>query len=76
MEYYSAMKRNEIGSFAEKWKNLESVIPEWSKSEKEKQITYMNPNTWNQEKQGWWIYLQGRNRNGDIENIVKQLSSN
>ena len=28
MEYYSAMKRNEIGSFAEKWKNLESVIPE------------------------------------------------
>ena len=25
MEYYSAMKRNEIGSFAEMWRDLESV---------------------------------------------------
>ena len=26
MEYYSAIKRNEIGSFVEMWMNLESVI--------------------------------------------------
>ena len=26
MEYYSAMKRNEIGSFIEMWMDLESVI--------------------------------------------------
>ena len=26
MEYYSAIKRNEIGSFAEMWMNLETVI--------------------------------------------------
>ena len=26
MEYYSAIKRNEIGSFAETWMDLESVI--------------------------------------------------
>ena len=26
MEYYSAIKRNEIGSFVEKWIDLESVI--------------------------------------------------
>ena len=26
MEYYSAIKRNEIGSFVEKWMNLETVI--------------------------------------------------
>ena len=26
MEYYSAIKRNEIGSFVETWMDLESVI--------------------------------------------------
>ena len=26
MEYYSAIKRNEIGSFVEMWMNLQSVI--------------------------------------------------
>ena len=26
MEYYSAMKRNEIGSFVETWMDLETVI--------------------------------------------------
>ena len=26
MEYYSVMKRNEIGSFVEMWMDLESVI--------------------------------------------------
>ena len=26
MEYYSAIKRNEIGSFAETWMDLETVI--------------------------------------------------
>ena len=35
MEYYSAMKRNEIGSFVEMWMNLQTVI-EKSTSEREK----------------------------------------
>ena len=26
MEYYSTIKRNEIGSFVETWKDLETVI--------------------------------------------------
>ena len=26
MEYYSAIKRNEIGSFVETWKDLDTVI--------------------------------------------------
>ena len=26
MEYYSAIKRNEIGSFVEMWMNLDTVI--------------------------------------------------
>ena len=39
MEYYSAIKRNEIGSFVETWVDLETVIV---KSEREKQISYIN----------------------------------
>ena len=37
MEYYSAIKRNEIGSFIETWMDLETVIQsEVSKKEKNK----------------------------------------
>ena len=37
MEYYSAIKRNEIGSFVETWMDLESVIQsELSQKEKNK----------------------------------------
>ena len=37
MEYYSVMKRNEIGSFVEMWMDLESVIQsELSQKEKNK----------------------------------------
>ena len=36
-EYYSAMKRNEIGSFVETWMDLETVIQsEVSQKEKKK----------------------------------------
>ena len=41
---------------------------EWSKSEREKQILYINAYIWNLEKWYRWTYLQGRNRNADIEN--------
>ena len=37
MEYYSAIKRNEVGSFVEMWMDLESVIQsEVSQKEKNK----------------------------------------
>ena len=37
MEYYSVIKRNEIGSFVEMWMDLESVIQsEVSQKEKNK----------------------------------------
>ena len=48
MEYYSAIKRNEIESFVETWMDLETVIQ--SKSEREKQISYINAYMWNLEK--------------------------
>ena len=49
MEYYSAKKRNEIGSFVETWMNLETVIQS-EVSEREKQISYINAYMWNVEK--------------------------
>ena len=43
MEYYSAIKRNKIGSFAEMWMDLESVIQsEVSQKEKNKYHLLMN----------------------------------
>ena len=43
MEYYSTIKRNEIGSFVETWMDLDTVIQsEVSQKEKDKyHITYM-----------------------------------
>ena len=43
MEYYSAIKRNKIGSFAEMWMDLESIIPrEVSQKEKNKYCILMH----------------------------------
>ena len=51
MEYYSAIKRNEIGTFVETWMDLETVLQsEVSQSEREKQISYINAYMWNLEK--------------------------
>ena len=41
---------------------------EWSKSEREKQISYDIIYMWNLEKWYRWTYLQGRNRDTDVEN--------
>ena len=41
---------------------------EWSKSEREKQVTYINAYMWNLEKLYRWTGLQGRNRDPDVEN--------
>ena len=67
MECYSAIKRNEIGSFVEMWMNLETHT-EWSKSEREKQIPYINAYMWNLEKWYRWTSLQGRDWVTDVEN--------
>ena len=49
MEYDLAIKRNKIGSFAETWMDLETVIQS-EVSQKEKQIWYVNACMWNLEK--------------------------
>ena len=41
---------------------------EWSKSGREKQISYNIVYMWNLEKWYQWVYLQSRNRETDVEN--------
>ena len=67
VEYYSAIKRNKIGSFVETWMDLETHT-EWSKSEREKQISYISAYMWNLEKWYRWTGLQGRNWDTDVDN--------
>ena len=44
---------------------------EWGKSERERQILYINAYIWNIEWWYWWIYLQGSS--GDIDNRLLKL---
>ena len=41
---------------------------QWSMSEREKQMSYINAYIWNLENWYWWAYLEGNNRDTDIEN--------
>ena len=40
---------------------------EWSNSQREKQVSYINEYIWNLEKWYQWTYLQGRNWEADLE---------
>ena len=44
MEYYSVIKRNEIGSFVETWVDLETVI---QSEVRKRKISYINAYMWN-----------------------------
>ena len=44
---------------------------EWSKSERERQISYINAYIWNLEKYYWWTDFQGRNEDADIEQTCR-----
>ena len=46
---------------------------EWSKSERKKQIAYIDVYIWTLEKWYWWAYLQGRNRDADVENRLVDM---
>ena len=45
---------------------------EWSKSEKEKQILYINMYIWHLERWYWWTYLQGSNGDSDRTDLWTQ----
>ena len=73
MEYYSAIKRNEIKSVDVD--EPRACHTEWNESEKEKQIPYVIAYIWNLEKWYWWAYLQGRNRDTDIKNRLTDMKN-
>ena len=52
---------NEVGE-------TRAYYTEWSKSESQKQMLYINTYTWNLEKWYWWTYMLGRNRDMGIQN--------
>ena len=67
MKHYSAIKRDEIGSFVEMWMDLQTDTQNEVKSEREKQISCINAYAWNLEK--WHNDLfQGKNRDTDVGN--------
>ena len=68
MEYYSAIKRNEIGSFVETWMDIKIVIHNEVSQKEKKQISYINAYVWNLEKWYRCSYLQSRNRDTHVEN--------
>ena len=64
MEYYSVTKRNGFES-------VELRCTEWSKSEREKQISCINTYVWNLEKWYLWTYFRGRNGDTDREQTCR-----
>ena len=66
MEYYSAIKKNEIMPFAATWIDLEIII--LSKSERKRQISWYSLYLECKKKWYKWTYKQNRNRPTDIEN--------
>ena len=60
LEYYSAIKKNEVMPFAAPWMELEIVI-QWSKLEREGKTSYDIPYMWNLKKDdNKWTYSQNR----------------
>ena len=64
---YSAMKEQN-GAICRDVDGPRNCFTEWSKSKREKQISYINTYMWNLEKWYRWTYLQSRNRDTDVEN--------
>ena len=50
MQYYSAIKRNTFESVLMRWMKLEPLIQSDVKSERYKQVLYVNTHIWNAEK--------------------------
>ena len=48
---------------------------EWSKSERERQLQYINTYIWNIERWYWWAYMQDNNGKADTKNrLLEPLS--
>ena len=63
-----SQKREHIWVISNVVEEPKAYYTEWSKSEREKQILYINTYIWNVERWSWWSYLQRSNWNADIRN--------
>ena len=70
MEYYSAIKKNEVIAIHSNMDGPRDCHTEWSKSDREREIWYDIAYMQNLKKKKWykWTYLQNRNRLTDLEN--------
>ena len=68
MEYYSAIKWKKYWVICRDVHRPIKCHTEWSKSEREKQISYINAYIWNLKKWYSWSYLQNRSRDTYVEN--------
>ena len=68
MEYYSAIKKNKNNAICINMDGPRDCDTEWSKTERERQISYDSTHMWNLKKSYKWTYLQNRNRVTDVEN--------
>ena len=57
-------KKEHIWVSANQVNEPRAYYTEWSKSEKEEQILYINAYIWNLERWYWWTYLQGNSGDG------------
>ena len=65
VEYYSSHKKECIWVRSNVTDEPGVYYTEWSKSKREKQISYINAYIWNLERWYCWTYLQGGN--GDVD---------
>ena len=68
----SVVRINIHSQFTDMWMELDTVRQHEVKSEREKQILYINQCMWNLEKWYRWSYLQSRNRDTDREQTYEQ----
>ena len=61
-------KKEYIGLSSKKVDEIRGYYTEWSKSEREKQISYIDTCIWSLERWYWWMHLQGSNGDTDPQN--------
>ena len=66
-EYYSARKKEWNNAIFSNTDGSMDYHTEWSKSEREKQISYINACMWNLERWYWWTSSQGSEGDTDVE---------
>ena len=64
-------KKEHIWVSSEEVDEPRACYTEWNKSEREKQVLYINTYIWNLERWYWGTYSQSNNEDADIENRLR-----